>query len=540
MKFFRQLFPDRHPPNVGKFTPIFSAIFLLLFFSLTSVLLFGRAMNQPFSHDEHQFVASAKLFTDFRYLPYRDFPYHHMPYQIFIYGLLFKFTRFNLLAARAFSVLCAVLSTGILFFVSSREFQHRSRMIRYLFGVLFVVLLITSPLYSLTSGKAWNHDLPTLLILIVFLLIRQGFRNERPKWLFITSGLLLGVAIGTRLTYVFSLVPFLGMIYLSPYSKSGPSRYASIMFFSIGVGIAMLPAFILFLLSPEGFIFGNYVYPRLHTVYQTLQNVNVGITIGGKIAHFTSIVFTMPLNLLLYAGYILLLVGVGRYKGFDKPTKIRFGSVGALIAFLLIGAFIPTPSLEHYFYAPIPFLVLGILLSVAKIDNLGRDTLRPMLLVVLFAVSWHGFTTGEFEAIKKYITPGTWVPVIAHELGREVSARVDGKLVLTLAPLIPLEGEAEIYKQFVTGPFTWRVASLLSNDRQQRYQVISEEGLADLLAETPPEGILVGFEAGNEGFNAGDPGGLEKPLVEYASEHGYVPHILPTELMLNEITLWVR
>ncbi len=143
----------------------------------------------------------------------------------------------------------------------------------------------------------------------------------------------------------------------------------------------------------------------------------------------------------------------------------------------------------------------------------------------------------KYRAVK---SPDTWVPVEAHQLGEAIAERVEGDLVLTLAPLIPLESGVNIYQEFATGPFTWRVAGLLSPDRQLLYQVISKDALPGLLATRPPAAILVGFERGNDGFEFGDPGGLERPLEDFAIENGYQPHTLPTELASTEIVLWVR
>jgi hypothetical protein len=44
------------------------------FLLLMGVLLFSRAMGQPFSHDEHQFVASGWWLARAGLIPYRDFP----------------------------------------------------------------------------------------------------------------------------------------------------------------------------------------------------------------------------------------------------------------------------------------------------------------------------------------------------------------------------------------------------------------------------------------------------------------------------------
>ncbi len=55
---------------------------IALFSLLAGVVLFDRAIAQPFSYDEHQFVSAGWWLARQGLLPYLDIPYHHMPYQI--------------------------------------------------------------------------------------------------------------------------------------------------------------------------------------------------------------------------------------------------------------------------------------------------------------------------------------------------------------------------------------------------------------------------------------------------------------------------
>ncbi len=300
-----------------------------------------------------------------------------------------------------FSALCATLSAGLLFLLTYQENQHRSMKIRYLFGALFGVLLLTNPLVNLTSGRAWNHDLPTLLIFIVFLLFRQGFQKANSKVWFFVGGIFLGLAIGTRLTYIFVTIPLLGMIYLFPGEASIPHRLKLILYFTMGLGLALLPALYLLLLAPEGFYFGNYVYPRLHTVYQSLQRLPSGTTVGGKIPHFVSNVLTDPLNLILYGGYLYLFLRFARSKKSDKLANFYFVFTGALVVALLLGAFAPTPALVHYYFAPMPFLVMALMIGVARFTKPDRTTLGVLVLVAIFSVIWHISANDDLEKIPR-------------------------------------------------------------------------------------------------------------------------------------------
>ncbi|MBN3040296.1 MAG: hypothetical protein JW867_04145, partial [Candidatus Omnitrophica bacterium] len=118
------------------------SIFCTLF-----LLLFSLSMNTPLDHDEHQFIASAKLFADNSLLPYIDYPYFHMPYLVFIYALLFKLSASPLIAARLFSVLCNLATLMLIFYTADRIFQSSKYLLRLLIGLGSLFILINNPLF---------------------------------------------------------------------------------------------------------------------------------------------------------------------------------------------------------------------------------------------------------------------------------------------------------------------------------------------------------------------------------------------------------
>ena len=105
----------------------------------------------------------------------------------------------------------------------------------------------------------------------------------------------------------------------------------------------------------------------------------------------------------------------------------------------------------------------------------------------------------------------------------EIRAAAGKNKVLTLAPIFPLEGNAEVYEEFSTGSFAWRIAPLLPGNERKELGIVSKEDLSDFLKTKPPKAILVGSE-----------GSLESPLLSYAREKGYKA----VELS-NGMTLWL-
>lgn len=69
---------------------------------------------------------------------------------------------------------------------------------------------------------------------------------------------------------------------------------------------------------------------------------------------------------------------------------------------------------------------------------------------------------------------------------------------------------------------------------------MSSEELESKFAGDPPAGILVRFEAENEGFWFAEMGGLEWPLEAYAEAHGYRRLTIASPIAPGDLSLWAR
>ena len=94
--------------------------------------------------------------------------------------------------------------------------------------------------------------------------------------------------------------------------------------------------------------------------------------------------------------------------------------------------------------------------------------------------------------------------------------------MLTLAPIFPLEGRVDIYKEFATGPFMWRISDLVDKHDREALKVISADELEDYLDRERPAAILVGFQKD-----------LERPFILYAKKRGFKKQNIP------KYELWV-
>lgn len=488
-----------------------------LFFLAVFLLLLGAGMQKPLDHDEHQFVAGGALLADRLLLPYRDYPYFHVPNLTFIYAALFAVTDYHLLAARLFSILCAWLTVGVVFSLALRLFSRLPPLPRFFIAAGAGVLLLTNPLFTYTSGKAWNHDLPVLLTLLALAAYSHGARQEEGRRGAFLSGLLVGLAAGTRLSFALVILPFLGLLLWYP-GHAGRRRGRLVGSFGLGLFLALLPSLALGALAPRQFLFGNLDYARYNTLYRREMGFAEGdvsaiaMSLAGKLSYLARYVVSAPGNLLLLLSFLFFALALNAPNRWQGPYRLELTLLLLLVPFLLLGSFAPTPAFFQYFYAPVPFLLLGALYGMANLPGQEARGKWSLVLLAHVVILAGAYGVKSYENVKNLLAPGNWLPVQAHQTGVEIAAVVGQGRVLTLAPLFPLEGGAQIYEQFATGAFAWRVAPLVSASDRQAMGMVSADELTGLLRAQPPDAILVGYE-----------GELERPFVEYAEAGGYRP-----------------
>lgn len=548
-----------------------------LFLLAILLLLVGVNMRRGLNHDEYQFVASGQLIATAGLLPYRDFPYFHVPGLSLIYALLFQFSSQLLLSARLFSVVCGWLLVVLLWMMTFTELWQEQLSTKISAAMGLTLLLVGSPLFVYTSGRAWNHDLPMLLTVAAFWLLtgwRWGDGAEppgvgNPRLIVKTrssglgvvgAGVLMGLAAATRLSFAFAFLAFTLALLLQP-ARSWAERRRSGLLFTIGGVLGGMPALFFLLWSPQEFLFGNLTYIGLNTqYYQSLATPPVSMTWSGKLVFLSSLLGREPANLLpmlcLLTGMLWrwrskrhsFVTATPSLTNLEREQRLLPQAGGGwegvawrwqLWTLLIIGMFssalVATPSQAQYFYPLWPLLILGLMLLLG--DASRRSGLKgalplPILLLLAAGVTALLLSRSPYWAgLEIVFSPREWYPTKLHARGRWLSTLVnagDGHAgeVLTVAPIIPLEGGVAIYSALATGPFAWRVAPLLDADARRRYHLFTPDELKAQLTVTPPRALLVGLE--------NDDAALEQSLLDWAQPQGYMPIAMP-----DEGTLWV-
>ncbi len=289
-----------------------SSLIIIAFFAGLFWMLFNEAMVRGVGHDEHQFIASGKLLAENGLLPYRDYPYFHMPYLVIVNALVSRITSYSFLGARAVSVLSALLTLGLIFSLAYRQFSNWSAFWRLAVSISSVVILAANPLFTYTSGQAWNHDFSTFLTLSGFLIFLQATQPGRGPGRLIISGVLLGLAAGVRLTYLVTGLPLVLALIFSPRLAEARDKLHSIGWFAMGWALALLPALFLFMLAPTQFLFGNLGYPQLNTLYRPPRDWVHGADEPGR-----------QIRISVYQS----VSGSGKRNAFSGPADLRYRSL---------------------------------------------------------------------------------------------------------------------------------------------------------------------------------------------------------------------
>lgn len=469
-----------------------------------AALLLSHSMAAPLDHDEHQFVAAGALLARRSLLPYRDFPYFHTPNLVFVYAGLFRRTHYLLLGARLVSTACGAITVAITSLVT---YHILAGWLRGLATAAATLLLLVSPLFLYADGLAWNHDAAEMLLLAAAaLFLREISRGYRPGPL-VLCGALLGLAIGTRLTVAPAVAAFAGILAADPRRRPA-ARIAPLATFAAGTLLALGPSLWLLGAAPGGFVFGNFQYATLNTVWRQASAHGRDTSPVGKLLEFAAVLLKPADLLLLGIGCVTVACVRNRAnRSSNHPNRMHLTFLGLLALFLLVGSFAPSPTFAVYFYAPVPLVIWWCAYALAPLDVWKRKPAKILVALTLAACAVLG--AGAYADLPLLAHPTRWVPCRVHSTGQALRASTGAGRALTLAPIYPMEGGLDIYEAYATGPFAVRVADFVPRETRQRLRLAGTGDLPRLLRRSPPVVVVVGFE-----------GELEWPLIQAGERVG--------------------
>lgn len=478
------------------------------------------ALGISLSHDEHQHLAAGVLFAREGLLPYRDYPYFHVPYLVYAYGLLFHFTEHAFLASRFFSAACTALTGGAIFAAAWQIFAARPVKQRIGIGLGAMALMLSVPVFYNTAGHSWNQEPSALLALLSFLCLPIIQPHAKPAGRLVISGILLGLAIGMRVTFAPLVMPFAIMLWLG--GAPVKERIQRIVIFGAGIALALLPVVWACFAGIDGFVFGNVEFPKVNVEYRLATGEPRTMTLAKKLRFLFKEVMR-PNGVLFFGFVIMALMAVYRLRTALRDLPRLFLFLLLTLPFLLLGSLAPSPVFDHYFYPLVPFLLIGLLSLFAAIPRDSKGTRWTWGVAAAAVMTSAAFAVGNYDEMKHLFSPHQWSPNQMRVEAAELRRLVPGGKVLTLAPTLPLEAGLKIYPEFATGPFAWRVANFVKKERRSAARIVGPDELEALLAADPPAAILLGYEKR-----------WEEPLENYAKARQYrrIPFLKDKHLWL--------
>ena len=482
---------------------------------LVAAAIFARLMAYPLGRDEQMFV-SAGVLVGQNHL-YRDLGFNHLPNLPLLYHLLFGLigTTHHLLVARlvtagAWVVLCT--SIGMMAYRASE-----SRLVT----AVVLLLLAADPLLLGQAGMmATNSLLPLSFLVLGFWLFMAGLAPSQPKpLLLLLSGAALAFAAGCKINFGLPIPAFVIALLFVQRELPLTRRLREIVLpFAIGGLIGATPTLWYLATDPQGLLshaLGYHLGPH-RAYWRAAADAGIVTSLFGKVQLGIMIWFAAVPSLAMLTGLVAVLAVIDA-DGFRAGLR-RFlvWPVFLALGVLVIGvaaALVPTPSFPQYFIIPPVAITILVALGYGRLEAEQvarcRLALRAIALILLLigAPRW-------LQDLPGLANVRHWASTAVHRDGLDIAAAmrdagVDGK-VATLAPIIPLEAGLQIYPEFASGPFVYRVGDYLSAAARPLYRTTSPSQVDAFLSADPPAAILTGFE-----------GALEQPFVDFAERHGY-------------------
>ena len=503
-------------------SPTFRILVLLLTFVVGGLLLFARGMERDLNHDEHQFLAPGALLQRQGAIPYQDYPMFHLPNLTYIYGSLLRFTDHYVLAAKIVSVVASLIVLGILLarIVRTKSFGSSGWTAPSLAAI--AALLLTDPQFLWTSGKTWNHEVPTMFLMVAFV-CQIGALIRNSLLLSCLSGFLVSLAVGTRLTILPAVIPFAASFFLLS-QVTVRRRLQLFAVFGLAGVVGAAPSLFSFFTQRDAFLFCNLECPRLRLADIGDSRAADNATWWRKLRYFVKEIVLLGQKDGEFRGSLVLFLAfsfssvplVWRWfrertsGGMFESARLPALLSAALVPFLALGCALLTRYQYQHWFVVIPFVTLAVVEALPFVAA-GHKAWRPWALSLLAVASVIMNGRAYVDPLDHVFEPSEWYGIRLHDYAATIKADLPAGKVLTLAPSYPIEAGLPTYPEFAIGPFAWRLAHLVDPETRKRFHVIAPADLEEFLQKDPPAAILTGVEEED----------LEAPLIDYAKAHGY-------------------
>jgi len=443
------------------------------------------ALHRFIDADEGSYLLASRLVL-LNKKPYLDFFYNQAPLLPYVYGAWLKLTGTSWISAKIFSAALTSLVGTLLYVDVWRRTQ------RMLAGTAAAILFVSSTLVFAWFPLVKTYSLSGLFLFSAYVLTGCVSKVSAP-WRAACGGLLFGLSVDTRSYLILVLPVFLWWILQN---SDTTSKKASSLWFLLGLAIALVPSGLLFLSSPDRFLFDNLTYHSMRSS-------------GGLIGWWLE-KFVIALQLFLGGGEanglqwsILFFVSLGLLVAFaERPQSPRF-ALQIAIALSLI-CLLPTPAYLQYFCLCVPFLIVSAVCLVTEFYRSIESSRERRWVASACAILILVYLAASASDFRRYLITGNDVPGAKAAPDRgdwtlprvlKVSAAIDGiagsgEVVASFWPGDIFQTEAEPFPGF-ENPFGMPVAAKLTDDQRVRYHIVSSSQVkADFAACRPRVVVL--------------------------------------------------
>jgi hypothetical protein len=481
--------------------------------------LYGRLMAFGVRRDEMMFVPPAQYLPDWEL--YRDAFFNHVPNVAWFFHFMhIAFSDQGLLgSARTGVFLLWVLLILAIVWTTLRISRS------WLLAIFSAVAIVAAdPLLGQAGMAATNNLLPLPFAVLGIGLFLAETMEQRPRSsLIFIAGLCLSLAAGSKISAVVFIPPVALAAFLLPVRVSLRTRLiGTVLPLAAGGLVGALPVFWYLLDDPQLFlahVLSFHTGPHIdYWIANAAGEPGLAMGLGGKLQlAFEAWLAGSPLILATVLVYLFWVALRAQHKGEAQGGDCR-GQIGVVLAVIALAAalsFVPTPGFPQYYIQPLVCLpILGALLY-RQIGAQDRQQVVPVLcasMLVMLVITLPRLLPG----LASLAAPDKFTSARMVRGGEELqqalaSHNVPEGPVATFMPLYPMEAGLEVYPEFVSGQFAYRIAPYTDAELAAFYRMAGADDLEDLFGKVPPAAILVGYEPD-----------LEAPMVEYAQANNYL------------------
>jgi len=475
---------------------ITNILVVLILFALSLAIL-ANSMSKPVGRDEQMYCTAGALLAQGKMI-YRDFSYAaQLPYHPLLCAALFRIcnTTYYLLVGRIISALCDILVVVCIVGIYRSIFKSFA-ITGMLLGLAAAILYVFNPLVDYANGYAWNHDVVILCVVLSFwLFISIDFNHKSKYWRIAAIGALLTFATCTRITTALVELLFF-VILLSQPTESIKQRFKTALpFLAAAVFVLIWPVWVI-AQAPRAFFLNLIKIPMLYGKWL----YEIGMVYNKSALTLTCLRQPGYFVLVVLAIYLcLMIVCLRRRLKIPNTRNLLLAALLPLTFFII--AVIPPTMWRQYLALPVPFLIISFALPLLYLRTLaGKTSISKhfkiaaalVTVCVLVAIACYPVVLYRTPIV---LVPERWVPIEIHKISEDIAEKTqEPKLILTLAPLLALEGRSNIYTELSCGAIIYRAADSMSPSERSVTHTVGPKTLGELLEKSPPSAVILGME----------------------------------------------